>query len=148
MMGGFSRFFIATMVLLNASYCAEYVSIRVDEANFRAAPSLEATIKWDLQKHYPLEIISQQGEWFKVVDYVGDEGWVHEIVLSVPAKSIVVNGNDVNVRKSPSMSGEIVASAYKGEIFFIIKPLTDWTKVKSSATGKEGYIYNTLLWGK
>ncbi len=147
MMGDFSKYFVATIILLTTVFGAEYVSICVDEANFRKEPSLEATIKWDLQKYYPLEILSKQGEWFKVIDYVGNEGWVHKVVLNIPAKSVIINANDVNIRKSPSLKGKIIGSTYKGEIFFLVNNLPKWTKVKNSVTGKEGYIHNSLLWG-
>jgi SH3-like domain-containing protein len=149
MMGGLSRYCsILLLVMISTLYAADsFISVRVDQANFRAGPDLESRVKWDLEKYYPLSVKKRAGDWYRVVDYCGNEGWVHQITVDDPARSVVVNGNDVNIRQSAGLDAKVTGSAYKGEIFFVVDQTDEWAEVQNSVDSRKGFIYKQLLWG-
>lgn len=140
---------INIFLLINLALATDhkYLSIRVNQANFRKAPDLNATVSWDLEKYYPLKIKGQMGEWYEVVDYCGNEGWVHQITIDYPTKAVIVNGNNVNLRQAASLGSKVIGSTYKGEIFFIVNDHEDWVEVQSTIDDRRGYIYKKFLWG-
>jgi len=149
MMGGLSRYCaVLLLMMISTLFAGEYyLSVKVEEANFRTDPDLESRVKWDLEKYYPLAVKQKQGDWYEVTDYLGNKGWVHQITVDQPCRTVIVNGNDVNIRQGPGLDQEVVSSAYKGEIFFIVADKDDWLEVEHTVDSRSGFIYKDLVWG-
>ena len=61
---------------------------------------------------------------------------------NAPVK-VKVNYSSVNIRKTPSASGEFVAAAQKGDVFTKIGEEGEWTKIEFD--GSDAYIKSDLL---
>ncbi|MBN9543266.1 MAG: hypothetical protein J0G32_05690 [Alphaproteobacteria bacterium] len=60
-----------------------FASIKSHEVNVRTGPSVRYPIKWIFTaRNEPVEILAEFEQWRKIKDFVGDEGWIHESMLS------------------------------------------------------------------
>jgi len=137
------------LLLSLAFYCianASFVSVAVEGANFRTGPSTSHSIRWDLDKGYPLYVVSKTSNWYKVKDYLGYVGWVHKNVVS-SRKSVIIRGKRINLRKGPGTHYQILGKGYKGQIFWVSRRYSKWIRVKDIVTGKVVWIYRSLVWG-
>ena len=60
-----------------------YVSLASDQVYVRAGPGSRYPIQWEFRKKgLPVEIVLEFDTWRKIKDYEGQEGWVHQSLLS------------------------------------------------------------------
>ena len=60
-----------------------FVALRSDKVFVRTGPALRYPIQWIYQKkHYPVEVIQEFDTWRKIRDIDGEEGWIHQSLLS------------------------------------------------------------------
>lgn len=60
-----------------------FVSLGSSKVNVRGGPSRDHKIKWTFVKAgLPVEIVREFGNWRRVRDAAGEEGWVHGSLLS------------------------------------------------------------------
>jgi len=123
----------------------ELVSISGAKVNMRSGPGKEFSIRWRLGKGYPLQVLQRKGDWVKVRDFEGDEGWVSKALLgSTP--HMVVKAKLVNVRANPSTTARKVGTVTYGVALRTIKRERDWVKVRHE-DGLTGWVSRRLLWG-
>ncbi len=134
-----------TLFLASSTLAAEYISVNVDNANVRKDPSLNAPVVMELFRGYPLEVLKKKGDWYNIVDWEGDKGWIFKKITSTRQTVIVNAKNSLNMRKTPSLKGKKIASVERGVVLDVVKKEGEWTKVKH-ASGTEGWIYSPLLW--
>ena len=145
---GFVIFSLVLMFTLVSS--AEMLSVNADSVNLRSGPGTNFDIKWEYGKGFPLEIVSEKGEWVEVSDFEGDSGWIYKPLLSNAGHMIVKVNKDkdskINIRSGPGTKFSIVGKAYYGVVFETLEQQDGWTKVKHE-TGLVGWIKRTLIWG-
>jgi len=128
----------------------EMVAVAGDDINMRAGPSTGHEILWKLDAGFPLEVIGTKEEWLQVRDFEGSRGWVHKKTTQRAAFAIVKanKGTDgqVNVRKEPDLSADIVAKASYGVVFKVLQQQGGWVRVEH-AQGVAGWVDSRLLWG-
>ena len=129
---------------------ARMVSIKGSEVNLRTGPSLTDPVKFEYGDGFPLQVVSEKGDWIKVSDFENDGGWVHKsVVTSEPHMIVKVNKNStkkINIRREPSTSSDVIGEAYYGVVFKTLEHNNDWVKVHHE-TGLTGWISRRLLWG-
>lgn len=128
-----------------------------DNVNIRASASTEGdslgkTSKGDTYTRYE----AMENGWSKI-DYNGTEAYIKSDYLEpieetssdesdstegeakelTPGSKITVKEN-VNVRKSPSETGEKISTAYRGEQFELVEVTDGWCKIKYK--GDEAYV--------
>lgn len=132
------------------------VRANADNVNIRASASTDAdvlgkTSKGDTYTRYE----EMENGWSKI-DYNGSEAYVKSDYLDAveaspaqedqgeakessltPGSKITVKEN-VNVRKSPSETGEKIATAYRGEQFELVEVKDGWCKI--TYKGDEAYV--------
>jgi len=60
-----------------------FVSLRSDKVFMRFGPGKQYPIKWVYERKWlPVEIILEFDTWRKIRDHAGEEGWVHQSLLS------------------------------------------------------------------
>jgi len=60
-----------------------FVSLSSSEVNVRMGPSFKHKVKWTFHKSgLPVEVVREFGNWRRVRDSEGEEGWVHHSLLS------------------------------------------------------------------
>jgi len=140
------RFFLITGILLLfvAPVLAERLSVSVREANIRSGPGFEHGIIWKADRYYPLNIIKKAGEWRQFRDFEGDEGWIHQSIISV-APSVITIRENCNIRSAPSTDADVKFTVESGIPFKVIKRENKWIQIEH-ADGDGGWIYESLVW--
>lgn len=123
---------------------AEMVSVSIQEANLRSGPGSTHPVQWKVIQGFPLEVIKRQGNWIQVRDFEKDVAWIYS--SSVDKKPyVIVTGNTVNLRATPSVSARIVDKVAYGTVMERISQQTGWVKVRIGTT--TGWIADNYVWG-
>ena len=135
-------FFMLTAVSAGA---ANFVSVKGDNVNVRTGPGTDTQVSMELFEGYPLKVISSKGDWFKVIDFENDSGWIHKSLVS-DGTTVIVNGTkSVNMRAEPTTKSSIIANVDRGVVLTKLESQGKWQKLKHSS-GLVGWIYKPLLW--
>ena len=138
---------ISSIALFSATsaFGANYLSVTTDNANVRTGPGTKYPVAMELFQGYPLKVLKQQGEWYKIRDYEKDTGWIHNSIVKQRDTVIVDAKKSLNMRSGPSKSNPVVADVERGVVLKKISKEGNWTKVRHSS-GTIGWIYTPLLW--
>ncbi len=131
------------LLLSSAAWAGEYLSVAKDGINIRSGPSTTADVLYELPMGYPLQVISRDGQWVKVIDYEGDKGYIFESLLST-SPYVIVKVAECNVRSGPSTNESVVGSVTKDVIFQKVEQKGDWIKI--SHPQLTGWIHKSLVW--
>jgi SH3-like domain-containing protein len=123
---------------------AERVSVRVPLANIRSGPGTHYGILYKVEKFFPLKVVNKSGEWYKFVDFEGDEGWIHATLVD-SAETVVVKRENCNVRSGPGTENEVEFTAEKGVPLKVLERKEKWIHIQHS-DGDDGWIYEPLVW--
>lgn len=134
-----------TLIFSTSALAASYLSVTTDNANVRTGPGTKYPVAMELFKGYPLKVLKQQGEWYKVIDYEKDSGWIHDSIVK-NNNSVIVNAKkSINMRSGPSTEDRIVADVERGVVLTRLGVKGKWVNVQHSS-GTVGWIYASLLW--
>ena len=127
-----------------------------DNVNVREKASEDSAVVGKLNKSAVAEIVSADGDWFKiksgdVTGYVNAEYVVTgekalEYVEEYGIKVGTITGDGVNVRSEADASSEAVETAYNGMQYSVIESEEDseWVSVVTEE-GKKAYIYAEFI---
>ncbi|WP_330848894.1 SH3 domain-containing protein [Mangrovicoccus ximenensis] len=122
-----------------------WVSMKAPEANARRGPSTNHRIDWVFKhRNMPLMVTAEYGHWRRVVDRDGFGGWVHYVLLS-GTRTVIVDENMLEIHRSPSDSGEVLAEAQEGVIATLRECEAGWCRI--AADGIRGWVHEKGLWG-
>ncbi len=125
-----------------------FVSLRADKDKVfvRSGPALRYPVKWIYQKEkLPVEVIQEFDTWRKIRDFEGDEGWIHQSLLS-GQRTVLIKADDlVPLQKDEDAPERLVAKLEPD----VIADLTrcDRTLCEVSAGGFSGWADRKYLWG-
>lgn len=120
-----------------------FVSLKSSEVNSRAGPGTNYPIKWVyIQKHLPVEVVAEFGNWRKVRDREKDEGWVLHSLLSGKRSAILKEPATAYTSYGGKRS---VMRLGKGVVIVVSKCRK--TQCKFSHNEKEGWVNKAKLWG-
>ena len=142
------RYHLFTFAFVFIIFCssaapAERLAVSGSVANIRSGPGANYDVLWQVGKYYPLLIHEKSGKWLKFSDYEGDEGWIHQSLVSkIPT---VITKTKSNIRVGPGTSFKVLATVGKGIPFRIIKREGDWLNIQH-ADGDKGWIHKSLMW--
>lgn len=125
--------------------------------NVRSEPTINASIVGSLQQDNTVTITKRiNKDWVAIRTSDGVDGYISSQFLNppdpkkeLPKKEEVqvakINGTNINIRKGPSTTDDIVATGQQGDIVTITKKVNDeWSAVKL-ADGIEGYVASRFL---
>lgn len=138
-------FFLAGDFLFPDSATAKMIAIDRPKVNMRSGPGTKYKVIWVLRKGYPLQVVGEKNNWYRVRDFEGDYGWVYGPLTSGKAH-LVVKKDKVNLRSGPGTKYRIVAQARKGVVFRTLKRAKGWVKVRHE-NGITAWVSRKLLWG-
>lgn len=130
----------------------KYASVNAKRANIRTCAGTNCPIKWYAWRYTPVIMVktNEDKDWVLVKDFEGYQGWISASLLSP-------NGGmsakiDVNVRKSPAASSDIVCTVEKGYPFKYVSKQGKWIQVQDEPVNVKdgvckGWVYNANLWG-
>lgn len=123
-----------------------FVTLAADKVFVRTGPALRYPIKWVYQRvNMPVEIIQEFDTWRKIRDMDGDNGWVHQSLLS-GERSIIVKGEvNLAVRKDAREDGRILAYFEPNVVADVDQCHKGWCKI--SRDGYIGWAERKFLWG-
>lgn len=132
---------VAALISISAvsTYAEEpdNVTVTASILNLREAPNTTSKILDKLAKGKQLKVIDSSNGWYKVTEN-GLTGWVSDTYVTKPIsknkliQSGAITGNNVNIRKGPGLSYNIITQLQKGEKLDIADVSGDWYKVKTS----------------
>lgn len=122
-----------------------FVSLRSNEANLRVGPGTRYPIHWVYQRRgMPVEIIEEYGNWRKIRDMEGTEGWLHHGLLS-GKRTALVSGTERPLRRNPDAGAPIILKAKPMVIGALLRCSRHWCHVEIS--GYKGWMEKSSLWG-
>jgi len=141
----FLGLFLACGFLVPTWSVAKMVSINSSKVNMRSGPGTKYKVVWVLKRGYPLQVIGEKNNWYRVRDFEGDTGWVFA-PLTGTRPHLVVKKDKVNLRSGPGTGYRIVAQARRGVVFRTVKQGKGWVKVRHE-NGVTAWVSRKLLWG-
>jgi len=123
-----------------------FVTIASDKAYVRTGPERKYPVKWVYQyKGLPVEIILEFDHWRKIRDKDGDEGWMHQSLLSGRRGAIINAYEAVTMRRKPESDARAVAKLRPGVVVSLKECAPSHCFIK--ANGFKGWVDRTDLWG-
>ena len=92
-----------------------------------------------------MEIIQEFDTWRKIRDIDGEEGWVHQSLLTSKRFAIHNTGETHMIFKKPNDASRPVAGVESGAVLKVDSCENQWCLI--SSTGYKGWIPSSLLWG-
>ena len=132
-------------ILLAADCIAsERLAVAVPTANIRSGPGISYDLLWQVERYYPLVLITKEKGWYLCADYAGDRGWVHKELVDT-LQSVVTISNNINIRSGPGLDHPPVFVVEEGVPFRVIGTESNWLHVQH-ADGDTGWIRNDMVW--
>ncbi len=122
-----------------------YASLAANDVALRKGPGTDYPILWKYKREgLPIKIIREFGEWRRVVDMDGIEGWMHMKMLSKQRSAIVIGTTRV-LFNQPDAASRPLWRAQVGVTGKITICEEAWCQL--NIDGKTGYIMRTHIWG-
>jgi SH3-like domain-containing protein len=124
-----------------------FVTLRSDQSNIRVGPGSRYPIKYVvLRAGVPVEIIAEFDIWRKIHDIEGNEGWVHQVLLS-GRRGVIVQGPETRTLKAePKAEVRALAQVEPQVIGKIIRcPVGPWCQIEFN--GHRGWMNRSDVWG-
>lgn len=123
-----------------------FVSLRSDKIHVRSGPGMRYPIRWVYQRaNLPVEIVQEFDTWRKIRDNEGQEGWVHQSLVS-GRRHVMVSGTDiVFARAKPDIDTAPVFRMEPGVVAELEDCNKSWCHV--AAGGFDGWVEKKSIWG-
>ncbi len=138
-------FALVFVMIWAADASAKRLAVHTGKANVRSGPGTKHEILWTAGKYYPVDVIGQNGKWYKVRDFEGDQGWIFRSLLK-KTPAVIVKASMANVRTGAGTNFRILFKAEKGVSFKLLRRQGKWFNVRH-ADGEVGWVHRSLLWG-
>ena len=123
-----------------------FLSFARDEAVVRTGPGLKYPMKWVYKrKNMPIEVVQEFDTWRKIRDIDGDDGWVHQALLSGTRYVIVKGEAGASIHKDPTEDSSILALFEANVIAKVEECQGQWCLVEQG--GYKGWAQRKFLWG-
>lgn len=122
-----------------------FVSIKAEKARMRTGPGRNYPSNWLYQrKGLPLKVIDLYGEWRKVEDPDGTQGWMLANLLD-DVRTAMVIGTVTGMRDSPRFNARVSWRAAPGVVGRVSKCASGWCWF--DVAGRGGYVEQSHIWG-
>ncbi len=125
-----------------------FVSLRSAESNLRVGPGHHFPAEWTYQRaRLPVEIIAEFGDWRKIRDSEGTQGWFHRSLLS-GRRYIITLKNKLPLKKEGDKNARTIATLQNGTVAELLKCKNSWCHIHiKSAPSVKGWIEKAHIWG-
>ncbi|WP_209311834.1 SH3 domain-containing protein [Bradyrhizobium frederickii] len=126
-----------------------FVSVKSKPANVRAGPSVDYPLRWTfVRRHLPVEILAEFGNWRRIRDADGQEGWILAALLSGRRTALIAPwsaAKPVRVRNNSSFNSTVTAIVEPRVLVTVDTCAGLWCYARAQTFS--GYIRQTRLWG-
>lgn len=121
-----------------------FVSLRFEEVNVRTGPGTRYPIRWVYKrKNMPIEIVEEFGDWRKLRDIEGDQGWSHKSQLS-GARNVTIK-EDTTLSRYPADDAPPMLKARKGVVARLLECDLEWCEVQVQSY--KAWLRKNRIWG-
>ncbi len=121
--------------------------------NIRKSASTSSMVIGTLQKGATVEIVAQEGDWYKI-NYGSGTGYVHKDYVQVgggnegggttTTQTATVTATALNVRQSASTSSSVIGTVRKGQTVNVTKKVSDsWYEIEYG--NGVGYVHGSYI---
>ncbi|WP_413818509.1 SH3 domain-containing protein [Sphingobium sp.] len=122
-----------------------WASISEPEARMRVGPNLDYPSNWIYRRRdLPVKVVQVLGNWRKIEDSAGTQGWMHVRLLS-DAPTAIVMGGVTEMRGKPSDEARLLYRVEPGVVGRISDCGSGWCAL--NVGGRKGFIRASSLWG-
>ncbi len=126
-----------------------FMTLARDEAQVRLGPGQDYPVAWIIRSPgMPVEVLAETGDWLRIRDHEGEEGWLHAHALSGDRAALVApwrHDAKVALRTVRSADAPLRAWVGSGVVVRLLACDGQWCRVR---TGKvEGWLEQAQLWG-
>ena len=143
----FISFFLLIIAFnkVDASKKNKYLTTRYNEVNVRNGPGLNNLVLFKiLRKGYPLLVVEKFENWYRIIDFNENKGWVSKTQLSNETYVIMIKRSE-KILKFPNHNSKTLALAKMNFILKLEKCRKKWCKVTSDRI--KGWVPKKSLWG-
>jgi SH3-like domain-containing protein len=124
-----------------------FVSLRSDPINMRSGPGLRYPVEWVYRRrHLPVEVTAEFDTWRKIRDPDGDEGWVHQSMIT-GRRTGIVKGTVQPLRRNDGEEGHPVAMLEAGVIVNVLRCPAGLASCRVEVNGLQGWLKRDQFWG-
>lgn len=124
-----------------------FASLAAAEVNLRVGPGRGYPIEWTYQRRgLPVEIVEEYGDWRRIKDPDGAQGWVLKDLLSGARHAIVAGDQARTLFAQPKPNAEAVWRAAPGVLLRLLSCRDAWCEVAADDRRK-AWILRAHLWG-
>jgi len=126
-----------------------FVSVKSKPANVRVGPGVRYPLQWTFVRRFvPVEVTAEFGQWRRVRDWDGSEGWILGAFLSGRRTALVApwqHGKTAPLRSRAASAARVVAQLQDKVLVSVEGCDGRWCEVR--VKGKDGFVRQTQLWG-
>ena len=122
-----------------------WASLKAEKARMRTGPGRNYPSSWLYQRReLPVKVVDVYGEWRKVEDPDGTQGWMLVNLLG-DNRTAMVRGAVTELRAGPQLGASVNWRAAPGVVGRISKCESGWCWF--DVKGKGGYVERSHIWG-
>jgi SH3-like domain-containing protein len=123
-----------------------FVSLRGDTVYARSGPGTRYPVKWVYnRKNLPVEITREFDTWRKIRDVDGEEGWIHQSLLSGKRFAILTSETATPLYRDSNDQSRVMALIEPRALMAVDACQSTWCSLSKS--GYSGWIPVDVLWG-
>jgi SH3-like domain-containing protein len=122
-----------------------FVSLKPNEVNARVGPGPNYPVEWIyIKAGLPIEIVAEFDTWRKIRDKDGEEGWVHQSMLS-SKRHAIIQGGEAIIYADESTINQPLVRLQEGVVVELQKCQEQACQVR--IFDFKGWIPRPYLWG-
>jgi SH3-like domain-containing protein len=122
-----------------------FASIAASKARMRTGPGRHYPASWLYQREdLPIKVVDVYGEWRKIEDPDGTQGWMQVNLLS-DTRTAMVKGSILEMRDQPRFNARVAWRAAPGVVGRVSRCARGWCWF--DVRGRGGYVEQSHIWG-
>ena len=123
-----------------------FASIKSNKVFARSGPGHDYPIQWIFTKSgEPIEIFAEFEQWRRIRDKYGDEGWVHQNMLSGKRYVVIIGDLSREMHKKNNIKSKVIAKLSVDLRCILKKSEERWCYL--DCKGIKGWVPKEHLWG-
>lgn len=123
-----------------------WASIATGDALMRTGPERTYPAKWRYRRRdLPVRVLQVYGNWRRVREQDGTEGWLLSTLLSIQRTAVVTGNSPAAMYAEPSTGAALNWRAEPGVVGHISKCEDSWCLF--DVGGRKGYVQVDRIWG-